>query len=97
VVGSLWPVRDDEAERVFRSFYRGLARGESVASALASARRDAIAAGLPAAAWAGVVVLGDGDAVPVPGGVPRRWWPVWVAAGGVFAAAAMMLRFRRSA
>jgi hypothetical protein len=96
VVGSLWPLRDDEAERVFRSFYRGLARGESVASALASARRDAMAAGLPAAAWAGVVVLGDGEAVPVPGGVPRRWWPVWVAAGGVFAAAGMMLRFRRS-
>jgi hypothetical protein len=68
VVGSLWPLRDDEAERIFRDFYRHLAEGRSIGAALAEARREAIRAGEPAAAWAGLVVLGDGDVVPLPGG-----------------------------
>lgn len=68
VVGSLWPLRDDEAEQLVRDFYRGLAQGRSVSAALAAARRDLIRKGAPAAAWAGLVVLGDGDAVPFPGG-----------------------------
>jgi len=68
VVASLWPLRDDESAAQFERFYRHLAGGETVAGALHAARREAIAAGEPAAAWAGLVVLGDGALVPVPGG-----------------------------
>jgi CHAT domain-containing protein len=65
VVGSLWPLRDDEAERLFAAFYRRLAEGRSVAEALAEAKRERMRRGDPAAAWAGPVVLGDGDARPL--------------------------------
>ncbi|HVQ30121.1 MAG TPA: CHAT domain-containing protein [Vicinamibacteria bacterium] len=70
VVGSLWPLRDDETARQFDSYYRHLARGLSLGAALRNAQRDAIAAGAPSAAWAGLVVLGDGSLVPFPGGAP---------------------------
>jgi CHAT domain-containing protein len=61
VVGSLWPLRDDETAGLMRRFSAALARGQSVTDALASAQRAAIDAGEPAAAWAGLVVLGDGS------------------------------------
>jgi CHAT domain-containing protein len=72
VVASLWPLRDDDASVLFEPFYQHLARGESVAEALAGAQRELLAAGVPAEAWAGVVVLGDGAAVPFAGGLARR-------------------------
>ncbi len=78
VVGSLWPLRDDEAELIFRDFYRHLGEGRSIGGALAEAQRDAIRAGKPAVAWAGLVVLGDGEVVPLPGGraiAPASPWP----------------------
>lgn len=68
VVGSLWPLRDVDAEALFEDFYRGLGEGRSVAAAMAAAQRSRRRAGAPPAAWAGVVVLGDGDLVPFPGG-----------------------------
>lgn len=68
VVASLWPLRDDESAAMFDRFYRHLGRGASVAGALHEARREAIDAGEPAASWAGLVVLGDGSVVPLPGG-----------------------------
>jgi CHAT domain-containing protein len=74
VVASLWPLRDDESAALFDRFYRHLAGGESVAAALHGARADAIEAGEPAAAWAGLVVLGDGSVVPVPGGRASAGW-----------------------
>jgi CHAT domain-containing protein len=61
VVGNLWPVRDDEAEAMMAAFYRRLGSGKNVSESLAGARRERIRAGAPAAAWAGVVVVGDGD------------------------------------
>lgn len=64
VVGSLWPVHDQEAAAFFERFYTHLAAGKSVAAALTDAQRDRIAAGCPAADWSGYVVLGDGDLVP---------------------------------
>lgn len=76
VVGSLWPLRDDEAAELLAAFYRRLARGASLATALAEAKRERLAAGAPPAAWAGLVLLGDGAFVPLPraqdepGGVP---------------------------
>ena len=66
VVGSLWPLRDDDAARLFRAFYRGLVRGSSVGAALRAAQREAIRDGLPAAAWAGLVAVGDGSLAPLP-------------------------------
>ena len=77
VVASLWRLRDDEAADFFDRYYKHLGHGRSVAAAAQAARQDLIANGAPAAAWAGIVVLGDGDLVPLPGG--RKGWnvPVW--------------------
>lgn len=77
VVAGLWPVRDQETAALIDRFGAHLGRGISVASALALARRDRIGEGAPPSAWAGMVVLGDGDVAPAgrrrnPG---RRW--VW--------------------
>ncbi|HEX4961319.1 MAG TPA: CHAT domain-containing protein [Thermoanaerobaculia bacterium] len=82
VVASLWRLRDDEAADFFDHFYKHLGHGTSIAAAAQSARKDLIAAGAPAAAWAGIVVLGDGDLVPLPGG--RKGWtvPFWAWAAG---------------
>jgi CHAT domain-containing protein len=68
VVASLWPLRDDYGAALFDRFYRHLAAGKSVAAALQSAQLDRLDEGAPPVAWAGVVVLGDGDRVPLPGG-----------------------------
>ena len=57
---------------------------------------DRIAAGAPAYAWAGLVVLGDGDLVPLPGG--RRWFdfPVWAASlAGFFLLGFLLITWRR--
>jgi CHAT domain-containing protein len=71
VVGSLWPLRDRATSRLISDLYRHLATGADVSTALASAQRDAIRAGEPSAAWAGLVVLGDGGLVPAPAGGKR--------------------------
>jgi len=71
VVGSLWPLRDDETAAVFDRFYEHLARGASVSAALSTAHEKARAEGLPPAAWSGLVLIGDGSLVPLPGGVAR--------------------------
>jgi CHAT domain-containing protein len=68
VVASLWPLRDDEGAALFDRFYVHLGEGRSVSASLRGAQRDRRAAGAPAFAWAGLVTLGDGDLVPLPGG-----------------------------
>jgi CHAT domain-containing protein len=95
VVASLWPQVDTDAEALLTAFYRHLGQGASVAAALRLAQLDILRAepGLPAAAWAGMVVLGDGDLVPFPGGRhpwPRWWWLLAAAAlaATIFAAVA---------
>lgn len=100
VVASLWPLRDDDGAALFDRFYRHLAEGESVAEALRKAQLDRIADGAPAYAWAGLVVLGDGDIVPLPGG--RKWLfltdPRLLAGAGIgllALVAVMMARWRR--
>jgi CHAT domain-containing protein len=99
VVGSLWPLRDDDAARLFRSFYRGLSRGSSVGAALRGAQREAIRDGLPAAAWAGLVAVGDGSVAPLTAAAaPRAGVGPWLVAGVVAAALALsglLLRVRR--
>jgi tetratricopeptide (TPR) repeat protein len=74
VVAGLWRLRDDETERLMRDFYECLARGDTVGEALRAARARAVAEGAPAAAWAGVVVLGDQDFALPP--APFAWWRV---------------------
>jgi CHAT domain-containing protein len=65
VVGNLWPLRDDEAAPIVRELGRRLARGRPLGAALTEARAARAEAGAPAAAWAGLVLLGDGEFAPV--------------------------------
>jgi len=78
VVASLWPVRDDDGAALFDRFYTHLAQGKSVAAALRAAQCDRIEAGAPAYAWAGLLVLGDGGLIPLPGGRKGLDLPPWV-------------------
>jgi tetratricopeptide (TPR) repeat protein len=66
VVATRWPLRDDDAAFMMERFYEALASGAGAAAALRHAREQAIAAGLPAAAWAGVGLMGDGVRPPFP-------------------------------
>ena len=69
VVATRWPLEDDDAAFVMERWYRALQTGQSAASALRQARREVREAGRPPEAWAGVVLLGDGEMSPL---VPRR-------------------------
>ncbi|MBD3219742.1 CHAT domain-containing protein [bacterium] len=63
VVATLWPVDDRTTHDFVRRFYRELAAGRTV-SASARAARLAVARGVATThpfAWAGYVVVGDGD------------------------------------
>lgn len=84
VVASLWPQVDTDAEALFTGFYRHLGQGASVAAALRQAQLDSLRQHprLPPAAWAGMVVLGDGDLVPFPGG-RHPWRALWLVAATV--------------
>ena len=64
VVGTLDRARDDEAGAFFSAMYRSLGRGASIGEAVVAAKREGIRHGAPAAAWAGVVLLGDARARP---------------------------------
>jgi len=89
VVGSLWRLRDDEAQELVAAFYRRLSDGATVDAALTASRRDLIRSGAPTAAWAGLIVLGDGEVVPLPGGrgsALAAWWPLATVAGFMTAA-----------
>jgi tetratricopeptide (TPR) repeat protein len=96
VVGSLWPLRDEEASALVQAFVRALARGQSLGEALTAARRERHAAGAPTAAWAGLVVIGDAGYTPFPGGVrsarPRR---IALAGGLVLVLLAVFVGLRR--
>jgi CHAT domain-containing protein/tetratricopeptide (TPR) repeat protein len=63
VIATLWPVDDGSTSALMREFYAGLARGETVSSALQAAQmmlRDDPATAHPFH-WAGFVVIGDGQ------------------------------------
>jgi len=99
VVASLWPLRDDDGAALFDRFYVHLAQGKSVAAALHAAQRDRIDTGAPAYAWAGLLVLGDGGLVPLPGGRKGLDLPPWVsiaaAAVGLLAVGLGVIAWRR--
>ncbi len=100
VIGSRWPLADDEAERLSGSFYRALAKGESAGRALRQARREAADSGLPPAAWAGLVLMGDpAFTLPLALQRPPRSIPVWAFGGGgvlLGLGAALALKLARS-
>jgi CHAT domain-containing protein/tetratricopeptide (TPR) repeat protein len=71
VVATRWPLRDDDAAFVMGRFYRALATGVGAAVALRRARQEAIDVHLPAAVWAGLVLVGDGLRPPFRQAVPQ--------------------------
>ncbi len=71
VIGTRWPIRDNDAAALFEAFYQRLGEGASLSEALKQAKAQAIEAKQPVAAWASLVLLGDGDFRPFPGGRPR--------------------------
>jgi len=98
VVASLWPLRDDEAASLVGRFATALGEGQTVTAALAAAQRAMIERGAPPAAWAGVVVLGDGDRVPFPRtGFGWRWSALLGLAAAGLALAAIRYLATRSA
>ena len=96
VVGTLAPVRDQESAVLFNAFYRRMREGMSVRQALLEAKRERIRAGVPPAAWATVVVLGNDEAVP-RAAEPAREWPVASAGLGLslLVGTAVLARLRR--
>ena len=77
VIGSRWPLRDEDAAMLFDSFYRHLGRGVSLAAALKAAQQDARDEGLAPSAWAGLVLLGNGDLRPFAGRGPIAAAPAY--------------------
>jgi CHAT domain-containing protein len=88
VIGGLWPLRDDDTALLMEEFSRQIGKGKSVGTAMSEAKRSRIAAGSPAASWAGLVVLGEADVVPVPGG--RRGWLPAIALGAAVLVVVML-------
>jgi hypothetical protein len=82
VIGTRWPIRDADAAWIFSAFYRHLADGRSLAAALRLAKADAIVAGRPVTAWAGIVLIGRGELGFEPG-EPRSSTPGALIGGAV--------------
>ncbi|HEV7667624.1 MAG TPA: CHAT domain-containing protein [Thermoanaerobaculia bacterium] len=105
VIGSQWPLADDEAEKLSESFYRALVQGEPAGRALAQARREAADSGLPPAAWAGLVLMGDpAFTLPlalqrpprsIPGGA-FGWGGILLGIGAAYAVKVALSRKRRA-
>jgi CHAT domain-containing protein len=89
VVGTLDRTRDEEAGTFFAAMYRRLGGGATLGQAVTGAKREAIRAGAPPAAWAGMVLLGDERVRPRAAGrgnlVPVALAGFVLAAAGVWA------------
>ncbi len=95
VVGTLDRARDDEAGVFFSAMYAALGSGASIGDAVSAAKREGIRGGAPPAAWAGVVLLGDGQARP-RGGEPSVVIPLSLAGVALaFAGLGASRRLRR--
>jgi hypothetical protein len=96
VLGSLWPLRDDDARDFFEIFYDHLNAGETASAAFSAAQRERLRDGAPAEAWAGLVLSGDGN-WRLPGAPePRRSpWTVPAVAVGLLVLAAALISLRR--
>jgi hypothetical protein len=95
VIATRWPLRDDDAATVMEAFYRALAGGVSVGTALRQAKQEAIAAGLPAAVWAGIALLGDGTVAPIRRYEPPIARPAIAVLSGVVLIVALALALQR--
>lgn len=97
VLGSLWPLRDEDAEDFFKIFYDHLDAGETAAAAFSAAQRERLRDGAPAEAWAGFVLSGDGNwRLP---GVPRPPNPPWIvpaSMAGILLLAVLVLVMRKT-
>lgn len=100
VVATLWPVDDAVTARLMGFFYRGLARGETVAQALSDAQQSLKSNPRTAHPfyWAGFIVVGEGETrIPVR---PRPRWPalasLWLAAVLAATVAAASISYGRS-
>lgn len=94
VVATLWPVEDAATALFMQDFYRALATGETVATAvrLAQERRRADPATAAAGHWAGFVVVGEGRQTAVPA---RRTSRFPLAGAGLLLAVGLVWRGRR--
>jgi CHAT domain-containing protein/tetratricopeptide (TPR) repeat protein len=96
VIGGLWPLRDDETADLFARFYRHLRAGARSAEALRAAQDEAAREGQPAAAWAGVVLLGDGQARLDERATIAPWATLALAGAGLALVARAITLARRS-
>ncbi len=96
VLATRWPLRDDDAAFLMERFYAGLAAGDSAAAALQRVRREAIERGLPAAAWAGLALLGDSQGGVLTPVAPAagRWRAVFLSVAAVLLLALVSLTIR---
>lgn len=85
VLGTLWAVRDDEAEEFSKEFFANLSGGRTASAAVAAAQRTLRARGRPPAAWAAFVLMGDGSIAPI-----RQTEKPWIAALAVLVAAGVL-------
>ncbi|MEM6455875.1 MAG: CHAT domain-containing protein, partial [Acidobacteriota bacterium] len=98
VVASQWPLEDSEAHHFFEQFYASLRTGATVGEAVTRVQRLWLAAGLPSEAWAGVIVMGDGDARlsrVSPSQQHRVVYGLWCLAAAILAGAYGPLRKKR--
>lgn len=94
VVGTLWPLADNQAAIFFDLFYANLAKGTSTGEALQQAQKTMIKQGAPPNAWAGVVLMGDGRHVPFPHS-PRSSSKFYLLSVGFFALLAVSIFVKR--
>lgn len=95
VLGTLWPVRDDEAEEFADAFYAELGRPGTASRALAAAQQGQRKRGRPAATWAAFVLIGDGSLAPLRRAPGPEIAPLLVLAAAGTLAAIVLLRLRR--
>lgn len=94
VLGSLWPLRDDDAKAFFEIFYNHLDAGETAAASFSAAQRERLHDGAPAEAWAGFVLSGDGNwRLPPAPASPNPQWPAVIAVGVLLVTAAIAIRW----
>jgi CHAT domain-containing protein len=92
VVGSIEVLGDTASTRLFDRFYAGIERGETVGHALAASKRRMIASGAPAAAWSGVVLVGNSAAAPREGrSSSSRSLALWLGLAAVLLASALLV------
>jgi hypothetical protein len=89
VVAALWEVPDGATFELMRGFYEQLAAGAPRAEALRRAKLERLERGAPPRAWAGLVLVGDGESPLRDGWRSRdrrdtRWFALLagLAAGG---------------